>query len=187
VRAAVQPGRETGSPGGKGQTAFTCAPVSPAGGEGFSDAHCDKAVSTGATFKYMPSTERTQTTFTNGKTRNDTTEAEAAVMPAATLPGIGDILFTGCTTNVGGHPHQRSCQGAWRRNCRRHGIELELVATNYATITFIGASCGLRLFPNIRQGTAIATANGEPNGRDANREVRPGTDAGRWLGQHDDR
>jgi hypothetical protein len=54
------------------------------------------------------------------------------------------------------------------------GLKFEPVGTNFTTITFTGASCGLRLFPNIPvKGSAIATANGEPTGEGATAKFAP--------------
>jgi hypothetical protein len=65
----------------RGQTAFTCASTT-GGGLGFSDAHCDDAVSTGGTFEHHAIAAGTETllTSTNAATKGGTSEATPAVL-----------------------------------------------------------------------------------------------------------
>jgi hypothetical protein len=195
-----------------GQTAFTCAPNTTTGAEQFSDAHCDTAATGNAGFKHVAITESTSIKLTNGKTKNNTTEAEPAVLHVASLHGIsnvtitcttvsgtgtmsnaetggvmeakgeGEISFSGCTTNVPNCTVTNPITAVVKAHTVEGlapsgtgmGLKFEPVGTNFTTITFTGASCGLRLFPNIPvKGTVIGTANGEPNGRGATAKFAP--------------
>jgi hypothetical protein len=103
----------------KGQTAFTCAPTSS--GAGFSDAHCDNAVETGAKFNHVAVAPGTVTsiTLTNAATKNETKEATSAVLSlTGPLHGVSAVTVT-CTTvagtgtmeNVAGPPMEAKGEG----------------------------------------------------------------------------
>jgi hypothetical protein len=71
-------------------TAFTCAPV--IGGAGFSDAHCDNAVASGATFKHdlitgTTTIEGTNEKVTPGEKGEATAKSEPAVLKGKLLGG----------------------------------------------------------------------------------------------------
>jgi hypothetical protein len=196
-----------------GQTAFTCQANVTTGAEQFSDAHCDTAATGNAGFKHVVIAEPTNIKLTNGKTKNNTTEAASAVLHVATLHGIsnltvtcttvagigtmsnvetggvmeakgeGEISFTGCTTNA----VNCSVTNPITATVKAHTVEAGLepagmglkfepltAGGNLTTITFTGASCGFRLFPNIPiKGTVVATANGQPNGGGATAKFAP--------------
>jgi hypothetical protein len=77
-----------------GNTFFTCAPTTE--GAGFSDAHCDSPVSTGAKFKHVEIAAGTSTFIhtTNKQTANETKEATSAVWR---LPIFGNEVEITCT------------------------------------------------------------------------------------------
>jgi hypothetical protein len=80
----------------RGQTAFTCASTTD-GGLGFSDAHCDDAVSTGATFEHTTIAAGTETlvTSTNAATNGGTSEATPAVLAlTGALHGLKGVTVT---------------------------------------------------------------------------------------------
>jgi hypothetical protein len=104
----------------KGQTAFTCAPTTN-GGPGFSDAHCDNAVETGAKFVHAVIAPGTITniTLTNAAVTNETKDPEPAVLSlTGPLHGVNAVTVT-CTTvagtgtmeNVAGPPMEAKGEG----------------------------------------------------------------------------
>jgi hypothetical protein len=79
-----------------GNTFFTCAPTTE--GAGFSDAHCDSPVSTGAKFKHVEIAAGTSTFIhaTNKQTANETKEATSALLTLKEFHGIAELKIT-CT------------------------------------------------------------------------------------------
>jgi hypothetical protein len=82
-----------------GTTAVTC--VETPKGEGFSDAHCDNAVSEGATFKHeaIPANTTTEIELTNEKTTADTKGAVSSLLTGE-LGGVKAVEIT-CKTVKG--------------------------------------------------------------------------------------
>jgi hypothetical protein len=72
----------------RGQTAFTCASTT-GGGLGFSDAHCDHAVSTGATFEHKSIAAGSETNIT---LTDDATQAKLTL--TGPLHGINGVTVT---------------------------------------------------------------------------------------------
>jgi hypothetical protein len=136
--AAVS-GTAAASASATGTTAYTCTAGS---GAGFSDAHCVKAVGSGATFVHVPITQATDVEITNAGTANGTTESTPATFKAQIM---GVELSVACTTVGGKGKMENGTSGA------------EMIFSGTAVLVFSG--CTVEQLPDCTVSGGSVTTN----------------------------